>query len=142
MPTLSEIRAAIDNTLQNNIDGLRGYNDVASVIQVPAVVVTPARDTADFNGAMGRGLDIWRFDLYVLVQLGEPSAAQAALDKYLSGSGDRSIRKVIYEHADLGLGDETDAHVEGIRDYGGKFQTSRVDHIGAIVRVTVRTSGK
>lgn len=142
MPSLSEIRRAIDNTVQQNIPGLRGFNDVADVIQVPAMVVMPARDTADFNGAMGRGLDTWRFDLYVLVARTEGSVAQQALDKYVSGSGERSIREVIYMNHDLGLGDETDAHVEGVREYGGKFQTARVDHVGAIVRLTVRTTGK
>lgn len=142
MPTLSQIRQAIDNTVQNHIPGLRGFNDVVDVIQVPAVVVMPARDTADFNGAMGRGMDTWRFDLYVLVQRGEAGAAQAQLDAYVSGSGARSIREVIYHNPDLGLGDETDAHVEGVREYGGKFQTARVDHVGAIVRLTVRTTGK
>lgn len=142
MPTLSEIRAAIDNTVQNAIPGLRGFNDVPDVGQLPALVVMPARETAEFNGAMGRGLDTWRFDLYVLVQRGEASVAQQALDKYVSGSGDRSIREVIYNNPTLGLSDETDAHVEGIREYGGKFQTARVDHVGAIVRLTVRTTGK
>ncbi len=141
MPTLGQIRAAIDNTVQNNIPGLRGFNDVADVIQVPAMVVMPARDTADFNGAFGRGMDTWRFDLYVLVARSESSVAQDALDQYVSGTGARSLRRVLYEHSDLGIGVD-DAHVEGIREYGGKFQTARIDHVGAIVRLTVRTSGK
>lgn len=142
MPTLSEIRVAIDNTVQNRIPTMRGFNDVTDVAQLPAMVVMPARDTADFNGAMGRGLDTWRFDLYILVQRGEASVAQNSLDQYVSGSGPRSIRQCFYENHDLGLGDEVDAHVEGVREYGGKFQTARIDHVGAIVRLTVRTSGK
>lgn len=143
MPTLTELRQAIDNTVQNNIPGLRGFKTVPAVSQLPAMVVTPARDTADFNGAMGRGMDTWRFDLYVLVQLGEAATAQDSLDHYLDGGLDpRSIRKVIYEHPDLGLGGDVDAHCEGIRDYGGRFQDAGVKHLGAIVRVTVRTSGK
>jgi hypothetical protein len=142
MPTLSQIRQAIDNTVQNNIPGLRGFNTVPNVSQLPAMVVTPARDTADFTGAMGRGMDVWRFDLYVLVQLGEAATAQDSLDNYVSGSGPRSIRAVIYEHPDLGLGDDTDATCEGVRDYGGRFQDAGIKHLGAIVRLTVRTSGK
>lgn len=142
MPTLGEIRRAIDNTIQNRITGLRGFNDVTDVIQVPAMVVMPARDTADFTGAMGRGLDTWRFDLYLLVARTESSVAQGALDQYVSGKGPRSVRQVIYENSDLGLGDDVDAFVEGIREYGGKFQTARIDHVGAIVRLVVRTSGK
>lgn len=142
MPTLGEIRRAIDNTVQQRIPGLRGFNDVTDVIQVPAMVVMPARDTADFTGAMGRGLDTWRFDLYLLVARTESSVAQGALDQYVSGKGPRSVRQVIYENSDLGLGDDVDAFVEGIREYGGKFQTARIDHVGAIVRLVVRTSGK
>lgn len=141
MPTLTEIRAAIDNTVQSRIPGLRGFNEVTDVTQLPAMVVMPARDTADFNGAMGRGMDTWRFDLYLLVQRGEASVAQAALDQYVSGSGPRSLRQCFYENADLGIGVD-DSHCEGVREYGGKFQTARIDHVGAIVRLTVRTSGK
>lgn len=139
---LSEIRAGIDNTVQNSISGLRGFNDVSDVVQVPAMVVMPARDTADFNQSFGRGAT-WRFDLYLLVAKGEASVAQQALDQYLSDDGPRSIRRVFYENPDLGLpGKIDDAHCEGVRDYGGKFATARIDHVGAIVRLTVRTSGK
>jgi hypothetical protein len=102
----------------------------------------PARETANFDGAMGRGMDTWRFDLFVLVQRGEFSVAQKQLDEYLSGSGDKSIRQVFFNNADLGLGDGTDANVDGVRDYGGKFETARMQHVGAIVRLTVRTPGK
>ena len=147
MPTLTEIRAAIDNTVQNAIptvgakSGLRGYNQVTDVTQLPAMVVMPSRDTADFTGAMGRGLDTWRFDLYLLVQRGDVQVAQAALDEYVSGSGSRSLRQIFYEDSTLG-GVVDDAFCEGIREYGGKFQTARIDHVGAIVRLTVRASGK
>jgi hypothetical protein len=142
MANFSEIRAAIDNTVQNRIPTMRGYNEVKDVVQLPAMVVMPARDTADFSGAMGRGMDVWKFDLFVLVQRGEGSVAQAALDQYVTGSGARSLRQVFYENADLGLTDGTDANCDGIRDYGGKFETARIDHVGAIVRLTVRTPGK
>lgn len=142
MPTLTEIRKAIDNTVQHAIPGLRGFNDVADVVQVPAMVVMPARETADFNRTMGRGMDVWRFDLYLLVPRSESSVAQAALDQYVSGAGPRSVREVFWKDPTMGLGDDTDAHVEGIREYGGKFQTARIDHVGAIVRLTVRTPGK
>jgi len=142
MPTLGEIRRAIDNTVQTSIPGLRGFNDVADVVQVPAMVVMPARDTADFSGAFGRGMDTWNFDLYVLVARTEASVAQGALDQYISGSGARSLRRVFYENPDLGLAGVDDAHCSGVREYGGKFQTARIEHVGAIVRLTVRTSGK
>lgn len=141
MPTLTEIRQAIDDTLQSRIDGLRCFGQVSDVTQLPAVVVMPARDAVDFNGAMGRGLDTYRFELYVLVQRGEITTAQSALDQYVTGSGPRSIRQVIYENDDLGIGVD-DASVESVREYGGKFESARLTHVGAIVRLIVRTSGK
>lgn len=141
MPTLTEIRIAIDRTVEHKIPSIRGFAQVSDVTQVPAMVVMPARDAADFTGAMGRGLDTWRFDLYVLVQAGEITVAQGALDQYLSGSGDRSLRQCFYEDNTLG-GVVDDASCETVREYGGKFQTARVDHVGAIVRLIVRTSGK
>lgn len=138
MATLGEIRAGVKTVLTASIDNLTVYSDVPDVAQLPAVVVMPARETADFNGAMARGLDTYRFDLYILVARSEASAAQQALDQYISGSGPRSIRQVIYETDDLGLSD-TVAHVEGAREYGGRFQTARIDHVGATVQLTVRT---
>lgn len=141
MPTLGEIRQAIDNTVQLRIPGLRGFNTVADVAQAPAMVVMPARDTASFEGSFGRGMDVWNFDLYILVARGEASSAQNMLDQYISGNGPRSLRRVFYENPDLGIGVD-DAHCSGVREYGGSFQTARIDHIGAIVRLVVRTSGK
>jgi hypothetical protein len=141
LPTLTEIRTAIDNTVQNKIPGLRGYGAVPGVDQLPAMVVMPARDAADFTGAMNRGMDTWRFDLYILVQAGEIGTAQQQLDQFVSGSGDRSVRQCFYEDNTLG-GVVDDAFCEAVRDYGGKFQSARIDHVGAIVRLTVRASGK
>jgi hypothetical protein len=141
MPTLGEIRQAIDDTVQTSIPGLRGFNDVADVIQVPAMVVMPARDTADFNVSFGNDAN-WNFDLYVLVARTESSVAQGALDQYLSPTGDRSLRQVFRQNPNLGLDGVDDAHCSGVREYGGKFQTARIDHVGAIVRLMVRTSGK
>lgn len=142
MATFSEIKDALDNTIEKRIPGLKAYGDVSDVVQPPAVVVMPARRTADFTGAMARGMDTWRFDLYVLVARGEVTTAQNALDEYLTGSGEKSIREVLWKNADLGLTDGTDAMVEGIRNYGGKFVTARNEHIGAIVEVVVRTPGR
>jgi hypothetical protein len=84
----------------------------------------------------------WRFDLYVLVARGEVTVAQNKLDLYINPSGDQSIPEVLFRNADLGLSDGTDAFVEGVREYGGKFTTARIDHVGAILRVVVRTPGK
>lgn len=141
MASLSEIRDGIQTVLLAAIPDVSVYAQVPDVTQLPAVVVMPARDSADFSGAMNRGLDIWSFDLYVLVALGEATVSQQALDQYVTGSGPRSLRQVFWDHDGLGLTDGTTAFAAGVREYGGKFQTARIDHVGAVVRLTVRTTG-
>lgn len=145
MASLAEIRTALRTTLRAAIPGLNVYAEVPDVNQVPAVVVMPAAASVsglacDFNGAFGRGLDTWHIDLYVLVARVEVVLAQKALDDYVTGTGPKSIRRIIYDSPDLGLSDGTDAHAEGILMYGGEFQTAKIPHVGAVVRLTVRTS--
>lgn len=145
MASLAEIRTALKETLRTAIPGLNVYAEVPDVTQLPAVVVLPAATTAtglacDFNGAFGRGLDTWHLDVYVLVARSESVLAQQALDQYVTGTGPKSVRRIVYESPTLGLADGTDAHVEGIRLYGGEFMTANIQHVGAVVRLTVRTS--
>lgn len=145
MASLSEIRAALKATFKANIPNLNVYAEVSDVTQVPAVVVMPARPTTgalvcDFNGAFGRGLDTWNLELYVLVARTDAVLAQQALDQYVTGAGPKSVRRILYENSDLGLADGTDAHAEGVSAYDGAFETAGIPHVGAIVRVTVRTS--
>lgn len=145
MASLAEIRTALKTTLNAAIPGLNVYAQVPDVTQLPAVVALPAPPSTtglvcDFNGAFGRGLDTWHLDLYVLVSRTDSVLAQQALDQYVTGAGPKSIRRIVYEVPDLGLADGTDAHAEGVRDYGGEFRTAQIPHIGAVVRLTVRTS--
>lgn len=144
MASLTEIRAALKTTIRSTIPDLNVYSEVSDVQLVPAVIVTPGEPwggamTCDFNGAMGRGMDTWTLDLFVLVARADGALAQKNLDQYLTGRGPKSIREVIFNHSDLGLPDGTDAHAEGIRAYGGRFETAGIQHVGAVVRITVRT---
>lgn len=144
MASLTEIRAALKATVKSAIPDLNVYSEVSDVQQVPAVVVMPAPSSAsgmacDFNGAMGRGLDQWTLDLYVLVARTDGVLAQKSLDQYVTGKGPKSIRQIIYSSPDIGLSDGTDVHVEGIREYGGSFVTAGIQHVGAVVRLTART---
>jgi hypothetical protein len=142
MASLSEIKDGLDHTVENRIPEIKGYGDVTDVVQLPAMVVMPARDTGDFTGAMGRGMNVWKFDLYVLVARGEVTVAQNKLDQFLDTSGPLSIPEAIWKGADLGLSDGTDAMAVGVAEYGGKFQTARIEHVGAIIKVVVRTPGR
>lgn len=142
MASLQQLREALASKIGENIDGLIVYDTLAGVTQVPAVIVlpTPRPMSADFTGAMGRGMDTWFLDVYVLVGIGEYAVAQNDLDSYLTGAGPNSIREVIFQNDDCGL-EDTDFMVTGVSDYGGRHESARVDHIGAVLKVTARTSG-
>jgi hypothetical protein len=136
------MREAIATTLEANIEGLITYDTLAGATQVPAAIVlpTPRPMTADFTGAFQRGMDTWFLDIFVLVGIGEYAVAQNSLDSYLTGAGPNSIRQVLYQNASCGLSD-TDFLVTGVSDYGGRHDSVGVDHVGAVLKVTARTSG-
>jgi hypothetical protein len=136
--SVTQIRESFRQTITSAIPGLNVYRNVEDVVEVPAVVAMPRE--CDYAGAMQRGLDTWEFDLYVLVARRDGGYAQEELDQYLTGDGPKSIRQALYDHPTLGLPD-TDAFVKGVKGYGGNFQVARIQHIGAILKVTVRTDG-
>lgn len=138
MATLAALRDAIKTTITANISGIQVYDTVPDVTVVPAVVIYPA--DADFDFAMGRGSDKEEFDLYVLCQRAVADEGQNTLDELTAGSGARSIRQVIFNNPTLGLA-STDAHVSGRSGYGGQFETALIQHVGAMLRLVVLTSG-
>lgn len=141
MSSLEQIRDALKST----IDGetaveLNVYDLVEDMGSLPAVIIEP--NTCDFDGAMGRGMDVWDFNIYILVTRGASSSnGQELLDKLVSGAGPNSIRQILYENENLGLSDTT-AHCYMMRAYGGSFDWARVEHVGAVLKVTVRTEAK
>lgn len=142
MATMAAIRDAIANTIkQYTTTELYTYTFAEEFGETPAIIVEP--DIADYQGAFDRGLDEWVFNVYVLCSTKVSSRyGQGLLDKLVSGSGPESIRDILDKHPDLGLTDGTDASLESMRGYGGKFEWSQVPHVGAILKVRVRTLGK
>jgi hypothetical protein len=140
MSSLSAIRDAIKATVGAAIDALTVYDTVPGSPNLPAVVVIPAADAADFQVAMGRGVDQWNFDLIVLCSYAEAELGQDALDSYVTGAGDSSIREAVFSAKTLGLTD-CNAYVESVRDYGARFPAAGIDHVGAVLRLVVLTSG-
>lgn len=135
MKTLSEIRAGLADTVRAAGIGVYTYAQVRDKGHLPAVVIEPIE--ADFDKAMQRGMDTWQFNLFVLVKGIDEDAAQRKLDSFVTGSGPNSIRQIIFENKHLGLGDEVNAHVYALKSYGGEFKWNKVEHIGAILKVTV-----
>lgn len=138
MATLRTLRAAIGDTLRDNLTGIEVYDTVPDVAHLPAVVVVPAE--ADFTFAMQRGVDREEFDLFVLCSRAVTDEGQNALDDFVAGSGTSSIRQVIYQNPTLGLA-STDAHVSGRFEYGAQYETNSTPHVGARLRLIVQTSG-
>lgn len=138
MSSITAMRDAIQTTVGNAIAALHVYATVPDVVNLPALVVIPG--PADFMGAMGRGLDTHTFNLCLLVSNREAGLAQDELDEFVTGAGSKSVRQAIWQTKNLGLAD-VDAGVTGMSSYGGQFETAKVEHVGAILTLTARTSG-
>ena len=115
MASLSQLRTAIGTTLRAGLTGVRVSDTIPDKPEFPAVVIVPS--TADFEVAMGRGTDTYRFELQVLDDRASSRRAQLRVDGLVSGSGAGTVRGVIWANRSLGLAD-THAHVEGMTDYG------------------------
>lgn len=139
MSDLATIRDAIKTTLETAVSGLTVYDTVPDATNLPALVTVPV--SADFNVAMGRGADTWQLDLYVMVSTADMGLGQDALDGFVSGAGATSIRAAVWASRSLGLPD-VDATVTDMSNYGANFAQSSIQHIGAVLRLTVQTSGK
>ncbi len=145
MAGLNEIETAIGTTIVGNMpdDSVYTYDDVPAVQQTPAAVVMPApRDAADFAGSFGRGMTTWVFDIIVMVRSGAYDVAQTALADLIDPSNPDSIPRALMTDPTLGFSDGTDCQVDGVRLYGGKFENANIPHLGAVIKVTVRTPGR
>lgn len=141
MASIGQVRAGIKATIENAVADLRVYRTVEEIAHPPAVVVALATDdTADFTGAMQRGMDTWQYDLTVLVPYPDAVIGQDDLDQYIDGAGDKSIRQAIYLNRSLGLV-RTDAHVARVSAYSSSYETADLQHIGAVLRLIVHTRG-
>ena len=138
MASLTAIRTALKTTVTASVPSLFGYDVVPEVTNLPAIVVMPR--SADFEGAMGRGLHVYEFDLIVLVSRRDDALAQKELDTYLTGAGASSIYLAIWNANTLGLTD-TKAQVSGMESYSAQWDVGDIPNIGAVLKVRVATTG-
>lgn len=135
--TLAEIRTALKTTM-TGVSGLRCFDFAPDQPAYPAAVVIPTE--ANFEMAMGRGVDTYRFDVVVMVQGQSDRAGQATLDALVSGAGTQSIRTVIF--ADRTLGGVVDtAHVAAMTSYGAEQLPDGNRFFSATLEVVVSTRG-
>lgn len=139
MASLSQCRLALAQTIDANTSSeLYIYDQVADVGHLPAVLIEPT--AADFQGAIARGLDVWMFNVFILVNRNDMNQSQAVLDSIITGDGPDSIRAALFANPFIGLEDGTQADVIGMKGYGGSFEWAAIPHIGAILQVRVLTS--
>jgi hypothetical protein len=134
MASLSEIRAAIKTTLEDNLPGVSVYAETPPQVNVPAVMVQLV--SADYDQAMGRGNDTWPMNLIVLVAKSDEKLAQLKIDPYVDGGGSSSIRKVIFDNKTLGL-TNVNAHVATMTGYGGQWDVGGYTYVGAALQLIV-----
>ena len=137
MASFSTIRTAIKTTL-GGISGLRVFDTVEDMVNVPAAVLIPS--SINFNEAMARGTDSYEFDLIVVVSRADSRSGQNQLDGFINGSGSASIRQAIFTNSSLGQSD-TSAVVTTMSDYGGTYAVNGIECIGARLGITVYTKG-
>jgi hypothetical protein len=136
--SLAQIRTALRDTVVAAIPALTGYDTIPGSPNLPAFAVIPVE--ADFTVAMGRGVDTWQLDVFVLVSSSDEGLGQTQLDLFVSGAGSSSVRQAVFAARGLGLTD-TDAHIAAMTGYNLAFSAAQVDHIGATLRAVVHTSG-
>lgn len=141
MSSLAKIKQALADTIEDHVSSkeLNVFPYIPDLIQTPAVCIDV--HMSKFDGAMMRGDDMWRFNVYIVVQRGDAENSQEELDDFLESAGPRSIREAIFNKPDLGL-DDCQAFVSGVHEYGGGYRDARIDVVGAILRVDVHTDGR
>ncbi len=135
--SLTQIRTAMTTTIRNSIPGLIVYRSVEEMTEVPCAILEPR--FADFDGAMQGGDHVWHFYCYIMVSRTEPFYAYQKLDGYITGKGSTSIPQAIEDTPNLGLDDSVFAHCYGMKDYGGSFSSAAINHIGAVLMITVHS---
>lgn len=152
MSTPTEIRAALGTHLKlipklvvsANLPAIQTLGDGGST-----VVGGP---TADYTGAMGRGLVTWNYPIYLLAPTANYDAATALLDELTAPYGERSVVELLWNYGreaagGLGILDNNgrpnvDAHISELTAYGVEFANAGIDHIGAVLNCVVHTPGR
>lgn len=152
MATPTQIRAGIGTTAQAHIAKLvvsKNLTEVQNLGDGGGLVV--GGPTADYTGAMGKGLVTWNFPLYCLAPTANYDRSTEILDELVSPSGERSLVQLMWDYGreqagGLGILDsegrpDVDAHIDVLTAYGVEFPNAGIPHIGAVLNCVVHTSG-
>lgn len=145
MASMALLKRALADTIEEHITSkeVNVFTYIPDLIQTPAVMIDP--HMSKFDGAMARGDDMWRFNVYIVVQRGDAENSQDELDSFLESAGPRSVREALFNNPSLGVDEDehgfVQAFVSGCHEYGGGYRDARIDVVGAILRVDVHTDG-
>lgn len=154
MATLNAICTGIAKTIANYAQlTVFTAGSIPDMTNFPAVMCEPIQPsvsyagtfeahwtTSEFKGSFGNGTDMWYIGCYILCSSdSNPTAAQNQLNEFITGYGPNSIRQIIHDHGDLGLGGDTTATPVGVSHYGGNFSSAAVKAVGALFTIRVIT---
>lgn len=139
---VSAIRTAIAAAVDDAISSLTCFGYMPSAIPEPAFAVGEVEII--FDQAMGRGLDELVITCYLLVSRADDQAGQAALDRYLKGSGTDSVKAALVAArgapGQMALGGLAhDLHLPSVQGYGF-HEIGDTKYFGA--QMTVRVWGE
>jgi hypothetical protein len=108
----------------------------------PSAHVVPGGDAGDidYDQAMGRGLDLWRFTVQAFVGLPTDQGAQVLLDTFMEPSGPQSVKEALESDCTLG-GAADDLHVVSCTGYKQFVFEGRPPLLGAGWHVHVYANG-
>lgn len=132
----SDVREGLKNNLKN-IDDLRIYDIMPDVVVPPSAIIGQLDFTFDLNNS--RGLDQANVDVYVIVQRFSERSGMQNLDKYLSGSGNYSIKQAIESDRTLGGACNT---LRVTSAESGTYTSGDVDYLSYRYRVTIWGQGE
>lgn len=135
---------AIRNGLVAALDpvpNLNPYKHVKGVINLPAggVAAVVQRRITRYDSTYQRGSDDFEFTVMLFAEFGDHDLAFEAMDPYLDGSGDKSIKQAI--EADESLGGAV--HFARVREAQDERVTTydNVDYLTVDVIVDITASG-
>ena len=127
--TVSTVRDNLKTQIAT-ISGLRVYDTVPDSVNVPAAVVGML--DMDFDATMNRGYDRATLDVILITGRMSERSAQNALDTYLSGSGNSSIKAVVEANKTLSGAVQT---LRVTAATSGSIQVSGIDYLAYRFRV-------
>ena len=133
-PTLTEIRDALAQQIDNLVPGLRTASTVPGTINPPVAIVTPNQSgLINYQEIMSSGLATWTMRVYIIVGAVSDRNAQTTLDGFLSPEGESSVPSAIASDPTLG-GVVEYAVCTSAQKYG-ELQYAGVSYLGCEISV-------